>query len=80
LSYGSHFFQDLVESGIFYAALYQGQSDCLFAEEELAAFPNRYRELTGDEKLKDVVQVLDLGERAILYSEVKSQACFLGFR
>ena len=78
LSYGSHFFQDLVESGIFYAALYQGQTDCLFEEEAWDAFPNRYRELTGDEKLKEVVRVLDLGEQAILYSEVKSQDCFLG--
>ncbi len=78
LSYGSHFFQDLVESGIFYAALYQGQNDCLFEEEALDAFPNRYRELTGDEKLKNVVWVLDLGEQAIHYSEVKSQDCFLG--
>ena len=78
LSYGSHFFQDLVESGIFYAALYQGQNDCLFEEEAWDAFPNRYRELTGDEKLQEVVWVLDLGEQAILYSEVKSQDCFLG--
>ena len=53
--HGSHFFQDLVESGIFYAALYQEQNDCLFAEKELEAFPDRYRELTGDEKQKDVV-------------------------
>ena len=78
LSYGSHFFQDLVESRIFYAALYQGQNDCLFEEEAWDAFPNRYRELTGDEKLQEVVWVLDLGEQAILYSEVKSQDCFLG--
>ena len=78
LSYGSHFFQDLVESGIFYAALYQGQNGCLFEEEAWDAFPNRYRELTGDEKLQEVVWVLDLGEQAILYSEVKSQDCFLG--
>ena len=78
LSYGSHFFQDLVESGIFYEALYQGQNDCLFEEEAWDAFPNRYRELTGDEKLQEVVWVLDLGEQAILYSEVKSQDCFLG--
>ena len=79
LSYGSHFFQDLVESGIFYAAIYQGQPDCEFAEAEFAACPDRYRELTGDTKLSGVIQVLDFGEKgAILYSEVKSQECFLG--
>ena len=36
------------------------------------------RDETEDEKLKEVVRVLDLGEQAILYSEVKSQDCFLG--
>ena len=79
LSYGSHFFQDLVESGIFYTAIYQGEPGCSFREESFAAFPDRYRELTGDEKLEGVVRVYDLGENgAILYSEVKSQDCFLG--
>ena len=79
LSYGSHFFQDLVESGIFYAAIYQGEPGCEFMEEAFDAFPDRYEELTGDQKLRSVVRVYDLGEKgAILYSEVKSQECFLG--
>ncbi len=79
LSYGSHFFQDLVESGIFYAALYQGEPGCEFDEEGFDAFPDRYTELTGDEKLAGVVRLFDLGEKgAILYSEVESQECFLG--
>jgi hypothetical protein len=30
LSYGSHFFQDLVESGIFYAAIFDGQEGVVF--------------------------------------------------
>lgn len=30
LSYGSHFFQDLVESGIFYAAIFNKQKDVIF--------------------------------------------------
>jgi len=30
LSYGSHFFQDLVESGIFYVAIFEGQKDVIF--------------------------------------------------
>ncbi len=79
LSYGSHFFQDLVESGIFYTAIYQGEKDCAFSEAGFAAFPDRYRELTGDDRLAGVIQVFDLGEKgAVLYSEVKSQECFLG--
>ncbi|MPM46939.1 hypothetical protein SDC9_93646 [bioreactor metagenome] len=30
LSYGSHFFQDLVETGIFYVALFEGQREVIF--------------------------------------------------
>ena len=79
LSYGSHFFQDLVESGIFYAAVYQGEEGCLFREEAFDAFPDRFRELGGPAALEDVVKVYDFGEnRAILYAEVASQDCFLG--
>ena len=79
LSYGSHFFQDLVESGIFYTAIYQGEPGCEFNEERFDTFPDRYAELTGDEKLKNVVKVYDLGEKgATLYAEVKNQDCLLG--
>ncbi len=79
LSYGSHFFQDLVESGIFYTAIYQEDPSCEFNEADFEAFPNRYEELTGDSRLKEVILIHDLGEKgAILYSEVKSRECFLG--
>ena len=79
LSYGSHFFQDLVESGIFYTAIYQGEPGCEFNEEGFDVFPDRYTELTEDEKLRDVVKVYDLGEKgATLYAEVKNQDCLLG--
>ncbi len=79
LSYGSHFFQDLVESGIFYTAIYQEEESCSFSEEKLDFFPDRYTELTGDEKLAGIVRVYDFGKKgAILYSEVESQECFLG--
>ena len=79
LSYGSHFFQDLVESGIFYAAIYQGEEGCEFNKALFEACPDRYRELTGDETLEGVVRVFDLGPAGgILYAEMESQDCFLG--
>ena len=79
LSYGSHFFQDLVETGIFYTAIYQGERDCDFNEALFDACPDVYRELSGDEQLAGVIRVCDLGEGgAILYSETESQECFLG--
>ena len=79
LSYGSHFFQDLVETGIFYTAIYQGEEGCQFHEELFDRFPDRYRELTGDTLLENVIKVYDLGEKgAILYAEMAGQDCFLG--
>ena len=79
LSYGSHFFQDLVESGIFYTAIYQEEKNTCFHADSLRVFPDCYTELTGDTKLAGVIRVYDLGRKgAILYSEVESQECFLG--
>ena len=79
LSYGSHFFQDLVETGIFYTAVYQGEEGVEFNEALFDRYPDVYRELTGDKALEGVVKVYDLGENgAILYSEMESQDCFLG--
>jgi pyruvate, water dikinase len=40
LSYGSHFFQDLVEANIFYAAIFNGQKDVVFHPEKLLKFEN----------------------------------------
>ena len=79
LSYGSHFFQDLVESGIFYAALYRGEEGCDFDQALLDACPDLYTELTGDEALRGVIKVYDLGQPGgILYAEMAGQDCFLG--
>ena len=35
LSYGSHFFQDLVETGIFYVAIFNGQKNVIFHPERI---------------------------------------------
>jgi hypothetical protein len=40
LSYGSHFFQDLVESGIFYVAIIDGQKDVIFHPEQVLTREN----------------------------------------
>ena len=75
---GSHFFQDLVESGIHYAAIYREEKDCIFREDLFRQFPNVYEELMNDDTLRNVIKVYDFGENsAILYSELKSKDCFL---
>lgn len=81
LSYGSHFFQDLVEAGTFYVALYPGEEGCVLDEALFEECENVYSKLIrlepGD-AMSEVIRVFDLGESgAILYSEVESQECFL---
>ena len=80
LSYGSHFFQDLVEAGTFYAALYPGEYGCEFHDESFLSCENRFAALMSENAEPDmekVIHVCDLGENAILYSEIASQECFL---
>ena len=81
LSYGSHFFQGLVEAGVFYAALYPGEDGCKFNGELFTRHENVYAKLMGtaaDDEMADVISVIDLSdERALLYSEIESQICFL---
>ncbi len=80
LSYGSHFFQDLVEAGTFYTAVYQDESDCLFNESLFDGYENCYSKLLGvsDDSMEQVIRVCDMGPGgAILYAEIASQDCFL---
>ena len=80
LSYGSHFFQDLVEAGTFYTAIYRGEPGCEFNDELLLSYGNSYRAILGgdaEEDMEKVIHVCDTGNEAILYSEIASQECFL---
>lgn len=81
LSYGSHFFQDLVEAGTFYVALYPGEEGCVLDEalfEECESVYSKLIRLEPGDAMSEVIRVFDLGESgAILYSEVGSQECFL---
>jgi hypothetical protein len=80
LSYGSHFFQDLVEAGTFYTAIYRGEYGCEFNDALFDEYENRYCELLGPEAEKEmakVIRVCDTEGKAILYSEIASQECFL---
>lgn len=83
LSYGSHFFQDLVEAGTFYTALYQDEDPCVFREDLLNDMENRFNEtldLAASDGMDAVIGVYDVTDRgAVLYSEIESQECFLGF-
>lgn len=44
LSYGSHIFQDLVESDILYAVVFENEKTLVFAPEKLKEMENRLTE------------------------------------
>jgi len=73
LSYGSHFFQDLVEAGIFYAAVFAGQPGVVFRPERILNEPNRLAELLPQHAaLAHVVHVAATCGME-LYSDIVSQ-------
>lgn len=75
LSFGTHFFHDLAEAGIFYAALYPENADVVYQPERLSHLPNTLTQthpMAGD--LAHVVKVYDLKEsRLIIRSDIVSQ-------
>lgn len=73
LSQGSHFFQDLVESGIFYVAIFDHQTGVEFNPELITASPNRLTELVPDlNSLSDVLHVARF-DSLVLYSDIETQ-------
>ncbi len=83
LSYGSHFFQDLVEAGTFYTAIHQDEDDCEYHDEALNDLEECFTELVPEAKgtpMEGVIRVFRTeGHGAMLYAEVESQNCFLGW-
>ncbi len=60
LSFGTHFFQDLVESDIFYVALFPQKEGVVFNKDKLFEMPNLLTEFLPEEhKYQDVVKVCE---------------------
>ena len=73
LSYGSHFFQDLVETGIFYVALFEGQAGTRLNERLILKQPNLLAELDpGGADLANTIHVAQF-DGLELYSDIVSQ-------
>ena len=73
LSFGSHFFQDIVESDIFYAAVFDGEPGVLFNPEQVLASENQLGAiLDGDKAWASVVHVA-AASGLILHSDIASQ-------
>ncbi|MDR0293675.1 MAG: PEP/pyruvate-binding domain-containing protein [Oscillospiraceae bacterium] len=73
LSFGSHFFQDIVESDIFYAAVFEGDENVTFRPQRILSRENLFCGLlpgeTGWEKVIHVAHTPGL----TLYSDITSQ-------
>lgn len=81
LSYGSHFFQDLVETGIFYAAVFDDRPGVVFNPDLVTDQPNLLLDLVPDAEpdLVDVVHVARFDDLE-LYSDVVLQQVLCGRR
>jgi len=80
LSFGSHFFQDLVEMSIFYLALFPDEKEVTFNRGMLGALPNLLTEMIPDsDAYRDIVTVCDFrGKGLQLVADIISQrvVCF----
>ncbi len=80
LSFGTHFFQDMVEMDIFYMAIYPEKEDVIFNSAWIKKQPNILTDLMPDaSRFAKVVQVVDVREKDLrLLSDIVTQKmiCF----
>lgn len=73
LSYGSHFFQDMVEAGIFYIAIFVGDQEVVFNPEVLLEQENQLLEIFPEaDKWQDIIQVTKV-KSLELFSDIMTQ-------
>jgi pyruvate, water dikinase len=73
LSYGSHFFQDLVEASIFYVAISDGKRDVVFQDKKILEDENVIGDLIQAEPLiEKVIRVVN-AEGLEVYADILSQ-------
>lgn len=75
LSYGSHFFQDLVESGILYNAIFENEKTVKYDIGVINSFHNKLAELVPEDGGQtDAVAVYDVSDRDIyIYHDMKNE-------
>jgi len=84
LSFGTHFFQDLVETRIFYVALFPAAEKVIFDPALLAEYRNEFADwLPEYEKWQEVIKVYDISatrQELWLDADIKSQQTHCFFR
>ena len=75
LSYGSHFFQDLVESGILYNAIFENNKTKVFNTSLLDKYNNEIEKFDMSfASLKGIIKVYDTaGQNVFLCNDMKSE-------
>ena len=75
LSYGSHFFQDLVEAGILYNAIFENEKTLSYKPDLLFGFENRILEFVPNaDEIKDIIRVYDVADANFgLYNDMKKE-------
>ena len=75
LSFGTHFFHDLIETGIFYMAIYPESPGVVFKTDWLQSLPNQLESiLPAARHLRHVVQIVDTREYGLmLASDISDQ-------
>ncbi|WP_404328172.1 PEP/pyruvate-binding domain-containing protein [Mesobacillus maritimus] len=73
LSYGSHFFQDLVETGIFYIAIYDGEKDVVYHPEKILQKENCLSSILPDhEKFAQTIHITQTNGMEV-FSDIVTQ-------
>ncbi|MGE4485762.1 MAG: PEP/pyruvate-binding domain-containing protein [Oscillospiraceae bacterium] len=73
LSYGSHFFQDLVETGVFYVAIFDGQKDVVFNPCRILKSENLLASVTPENtQFSDVIHIAKT-DGAEIFSDILTQ-------
>ena len=75
LSYGSHIFQDLVETQILYTAVFESDQTKVYQPEKLTQLPNMLPELFPEYAMLDsVIRILDTGGRdSTVYHDLRQE-------
>jgi hypothetical protein len=82
VSYGTHFFQDLVEDGIFYLAVFPGLAQSFLNETYLGGAPNVLVEMAPEfKKLSSIVHIIRIqsdkkGFRVVMHRQESRAICY----
>lgn len=79
LSFGSHMFQDLVESDIFYGAVFENEKRIVYQPKKLEEFDNRFLEICPEyPELEKMIRVCVFqGDNAKFYYDMENEKAIL---